>query len=313
MPPTAPQPAASTDAAPVLYNSAELPIPINDVRLVVKMEKDDGTTTDVIVRHVHGAGPYGQRQTGSHIPAHTRYATGTGTDMQDGKDLVIPWPEDNIENHFKHSEGDTTGQDVRSDTWAPGVLNEPLGYHFEVAANARRKGEATAPYNLGFVENRAEADNLQRVGLSGFVSQSKLDERRTRIARGIMKELQPKGKRESAFHDNNEWVKRKMLEDARSIWWRDRKILSPAAEAAERALQEKREQREAQNRKVTGMPAPDLQAGSTPAHNDVVVPQKMSLPLETLDLVKQMQAARLKMRYQQPDPRFKKRLAKMAM
>lgn len=284
-----------------------MPIPITSVRLIAKMKKDDGTVADVIVRHVHAGAPYGQRSVGSNIPAHTRYVTGSGQDQEDGKDIAIPWPADNIDDVFKHSEGDTVRRDVQETTWLPGMTTEPLGYSFDVDHNARVSAQATTPYTLGLA-NRQEADNIQRAGLHGFISESKLLERRTRIARGILDELRPKGKRTAAFHEDNEWVKRKMLEDARAIWWRDRKPMTPAAEAAERAQQERKRQKEEQISKTTGMPAPAVRAAGMQAQ---ITSQPMSLPAETIDLVKSMQAASLRTMYERPDPKFRKRLEHM--
>lgn len=272
------------------------------VRLVAKMVKDDGTVADVIVRHIHAGAPYGQRSLGSNIPAHTRYVTGSGKDQPDGKDVPIPWPTDHPEEIFRHYEGDTVRRDVQDPTWAPGMRTEPLGYQFDVRDNAKKARDVSAPYALGLA-NGQEADGVQRAGLHGFISQAKLDERRTRIARGILDELRSKSKTSTAFHDDNEWVKRKMLEDARAIWWRDRKIMSPAAEAAERALQEKKRLREEQISKTTGMPAPSVAAQ--------VALQPMSLPAETIDLVKSMQAASLRSMYKKPDAKFRKRLEHM--
>jgi len=284
-----------------------MPIPITHVRLIAKMKKDDGTLADVIVRHVHAGAPYGQRSVGSNIPAHTRYVTGSGQDQEDGQDIAIPWPADNIEGFFKHSEGDTVRRDVQETTWLPAMTIEPLGYTFDVDVNARRSAQATTPYTLGLVD-RQKADNIHRAGLHGFISESKLDERRTRIARGILDELRPKATRTAVFHEDNEWVKRKMLEDARAIWWRDRKVMTPAAEAAERAQQERQRQREEQISKTTGMPAPAVRAPGVQAH---ITLQPMSLPAETIDLVNSMQAASLKTMYKRPDLKFQKRLEHM--
>lgn len=282
------------------------------VRLIAAMDfHDNGILKDVIVRHVHAAEPYGQRSNGSNIPAHTRYITGSAQHSPNGKDIVIPWPEENIENVFKHSEPDTVRDVVEKDTWLPGVLNDPLGYHFEVGENTRLAGQPTAAYTLGLVTNRQEADNKQRAGLSGFVHQDKLDVRRTRIARGILDELRPKAQRAKALHDDSEWVKRKMLEDARAIWWRDRKVLSPVAEAAERALQERRRQKEEQLNKEFGEVKPTIwKAVAIPTM--APVSQQMRLPVETRDLIKSMQAASLKTKYNKPDTKFSKRLTRMA-
>lgn len=282
------------------------------VRLVGKMIDNDGITKDVIIRHVHGGAPYGQRSVGSNIPAHTRYITGSGQNEKDGKDIAIPWPTENVESVFKHCEPDTVRSVVENPTWVPNLLSEPLGYHFEVGENATIAGQPTAAYTLGLVDDRQEATNTQRAGLHGFVHQTKLDERRTRIARGIMDELRPKAKRETPFHDDSEWVRRKMLEDARAIWWRDRKVMSPLAEAAERALQERRRQREEQITRDSGTPAPAVHARGAEALEEEVAAQQMRLPVETVDLIKSMQAASLKTTYKKPDNKFRKRLARLA-
>jgi len=282
------------------------------VRLVGQVTLSDGTVKDTIIRHIHGGAPYGQRPVGSNIPAHTRYITGSSHVSDDGKDLVMPWPADDIGTVYKHSEPDTTRLNVEDVTWSPGLLNEPLGYHFEVGANVRLATEATAAYTLGLVENRQEADNQQRAGLSGFVHQTKLDERRTRIARSILDELRPKAKRETPFHDNTEWVKRKMLEDARAIWFRDRKVLSPLAEAAERAVQEKRRQKQEQINREMGASMPHLQELAD-ASGERTVSRQTRLSTETLDLIKSMQAASLTTKYKKPDNKFAKRLARIVV
>ena len=281
---------------------------MSHVRLVGKITNDDGTTKDVIIRHVHAGAPYAQRALGSNLPAHTRYVTGSGKNNIDGKDIVIPWPADSIESVFKHCEPDTDRTVVEMPTWTPRLLNEPLGYSFEAGENAHVAGQPTAAYTLGLVENRQEADNPQRAGLAGFINPTKLDERRTRIARSIMDELRPKGKRATKFHDDTEYVKRKMLEDARSIWWRDRKVLSPLAEAAERALQERRKEREEQMGSELGAAVQGLPVEPVA---EETVPQQAKLSAETVELIKSMQAASLKAVYKRPDEKFRKRLARM--
>lgn len=60
-----------------------------------------------------------------------------------------------------------------------------------------------------------------------------------------MGELRAKSKELNTRHDDAEWVKRKMIEDARAIWYQERKLVSPASQAKERAVQERAAARQA--------------------------------------------------------------------
>lgn len=234
-----------------LFNSQEIPIPITHVRLVATLNNPDGTKKDVLVRHVHADGPYLQRSEGSNLPAHTRYISGTGHLTTHGRDIELPWPSDErFADDRKQSGGDedTSLGFVEDITWQPSIQNPTLGYEFDIKLNQAPdiKDSILAPYTLGQPKDKPpqEFSNAERAGLSGFMEDEKYYARREKIARGIMDELRNKYKRTNAFDDDRDWVSRKMMEDARSIWYQDRIPMTPQAEAAARDAEKRRVERE---------------------------------------------------------------------
>ncbi|KAL1996965.1 hypothetical protein VTN49DRAFT_7830 [Thermomyces lanuginosus] len=99
------------------FNAMELPIPIDDVRLVVPLEDPaTGTVRDVIVEKVTAGGPFIERPYGSRIPKHTRYIA--------GENIEIPWPAD--KPNFKDEEWDTLRMEVETPTWVPSLQYAPF-------------------------------------------------------------------------------------------------------------------------------------------------------------------------------------------
>lgn len=247
------------------------------VRLVIQHHNPEtGEETPMIVRHVHAGAPYVQRAFPSNLPAHTRYITGSETSTASGNPLQIPWPEEELGDSLQRADVDTDREDVVRSNWLPVMTQAPLGY--SSPDSVRNPGEPSTPYLAGIVTNKAEATNAERAGLHGFRDYNKAAVRQTRIAAGIMDELRNKARRNNAMHDDPEWAKTKILEDARSIWWRDRQILSPTAEAMQRQVEDRRKR---------------LEAGSVPgpwgSRKHLMTPELEQLVLETqkLKLTKQ--------------------------
>lgn len=147
-----------------------------------------------------------------------------------------------------YHEGDTTRGAVQAHSWTPTLQYSPLGYTTSVpdivATNDDPYSRSQDLFTID-VNGPDGLTNTQRVGLTGFVERSKLEARQQRIADGIMGELRAKSKELNTRHDDAAWVKRKMIEDARAIWYQERKLVSPASQAAERAVQERAAARQA--------------------------------------------------------------------
>ncbi|KAJ9498377.1 hypothetical protein H2202_006064 [Exophiala xenobiotica] len=153
------------------FQSTEMPIPLDAVRLVYKAtDETTGREREVIVKHLRGGAPYIQRPTYSKLPRHTRYIA--------GEEIEIPWPEDDSTSYQAYA-GDTTRYDVESQTYNPSLWVAPLPQA------------------------------------------------------GILDELRnDKYARDREWHED-EYVRMKILEDARARWYEQRKVTTPEAEWAE--------------------------------------------------------------------------------
>lgn len=281
----------TADAKAPLIETNDLPIPMTSVRLVHDIEDPiTGRKKPVIVRHVYASGPYSARSPFSSWPSHTRYATGTGHLTSDGKDIRLDWPEEVDGEIPRRADEDTSRGDVEHRSWVPSVHTSPLGYDAETIQynvdNPELRYTAGIPVEAG-VDARYHG---QRIGLHGFVDQEKLLKRQERIGAGIMAEL--KGTRKVETQSVTDSIKQKALDDARSIWWSQRQILSPEAEAAKRAAEARRQAKEDQLSQL---------GGSGPG--SMVEP-------ELEQLVMQMQTASLQSRYKKADEKLRKRLTK---
>ncbi|KAA8644832.1 hypothetical protein EYZ11_007926 [Aspergillus tanneri] len=100
------------------FQTVNLPLPIDDVRLVVALDDPTtGQTRDVLVEHVYGGGPILERVYGSDTPKHTRYIA--------GEDIEIPWPRSEPPA-AKDEEWDTLRMEVETPTWVPSLHNAPF-------------------------------------------------------------------------------------------------------------------------------------------------------------------------------------------
>lgn len=231
---------------------------MSHIRLVLVLEDDDGTEKELVIRHVHAGPPYQQRPVGSHLPSHTRYITGVLD--RNNNPIEIPWGTDHQTTDNIYHEGDTNRGAVQAQSWAPTLQYSPLGYTTSVpntiATNDDPYSRSQELFTID-VNGPDGLTNTQRIGLTGFVDSSKLAARQQRIADGIMGELRAKSKELNTRHDDTDWVKRKMIEDARAIWYQERKLVSPASQAVERAVQERAVARqakiEAEKEKVKGL------------------------------------------------------------
>lgn len=100
------------------YRPYPLPYNLDDVCLVVPLEDPAiGITKDVVVKHVHGGGPFLERAYGTTTPKHTRYIS--------GMDVEIPWPEPEAPE-FKDEVSDTLRIDVEDRTFLPALQAYPM-------------------------------------------------------------------------------------------------------------------------------------------------------------------------------------------
>ncbi|KAL3494646.1 hypothetical protein BJX62DRAFT_35293 [Aspergillus germanicus] len=100
------------------FQTIPLPVPIDDVRLVVALDDPvTGQTRDVLVEHVTSGGPYLEREHGLDIPKHTRYIA--------GENIEIPWPRPDPAN-LKDEPLDTLRMEVETPTWVPSLRNAPF-------------------------------------------------------------------------------------------------------------------------------------------------------------------------------------------
>lgn len=317
------------DPNPSRFTSFEQPIPIRNVRLVVE---DRDTGREVIVSHVHADGPYMQRTLGSHLPSHTRYITSSELMTGDGLPIEIPWPDDHIEEEFRSTPADTGRDAVERGSWVPSVVVGPLGYDIPTDADPT---DPMSAYTAGFTENSSSVlTAAHKLGLAGFSSSKKAADRQARIGKGIMDELRSKYARSNMRHDDVTWVQRKIIEDARSIWWKDRQIQSPSQEREQRVIKEVQEAREAriraksekaeavrQARRAKEAAAIEAQNEErrlrelkTMAHDGVPVEEKkprVAISIDTERLIRDMQKVTLNTVYAKPDQKFSKKLVHM--
>ncbi|RMJ20863.1 KOW motif domain protein [Aspergillus sp. HF37] len=100
------------------FQTVSMPIPMDDVRLVVALDDpDSGTTRDYVAEHVYGAGPFYEREYGTDTPRHSRYIAGV--------DIDIPWPSPEAPNH-KDEDWDTLRMEVETPTWMPSLKRPPF-------------------------------------------------------------------------------------------------------------------------------------------------------------------------------------------
>ncbi|KAL3472783.1 hypothetical protein BJX99DRAFT_209150 [Aspergillus californicus] len=100
------------------FQTVSIPIPIDDVRLVVALDDPaTGQTRDVLVEHVYGGGPILEREQGIETPRHTRYIA--------GENIEIPWPR-HEQPTFKDEVWDTLRMEVETPTWLPSIKFAPF-------------------------------------------------------------------------------------------------------------------------------------------------------------------------------------------
>lgn len=156
--------------------SVDMPLDLNDVLLVAMVVNED---REVIVRHVQGGEPFYEREPGSTIPRHTRYAAGTGEELA--------WPDPYVSNNERF-ESDTPRKYVDEITYIPEVLSGPL-------------------------------------------------------PKDVAAELEVKYSRKRTRHEDS-WVARKIVEDARSAWYEQRRLVTPAQQRLELLAKERQEQQQ---------------------------------------------------------------------
>ncbi|KAE8147291.1 hypothetical protein BDV25DRAFT_160690 [Aspergillus avenaceus] len=100
------------------FQTVNIPIPIDDVRLVVALDDPEtGETRDVLVQHVYGGEPHLEREYGTETPKHTRYIA--------GENIEIPWPQGQAPE-WKDYDVDTFRMEVETPTWTPSLHYAPF-------------------------------------------------------------------------------------------------------------------------------------------------------------------------------------------
>lgn len=168
----------------------EAPLSLKDVRLVRPLSSPDNPNVyqDYIVRHITRSGPYVERRPGSNLPNYTRYVTGSSNLSVDGKLIEIPWPEERmLDDAPRRTPADTPSLYVDRQTYDPSIYTAPLGYFKDTVPPEEGTEEAILQHNM---------------------TQSIFDELRNKYALS------------SPY--SADFVQRKILEDARSIWYRER-------------------------------------------------------------------------------------------
>ncbi|EER26179.1 hypothetical protein D8B26_003481 [Coccidioides posadasii str. Silveira] len=108
--------AGDSDKRP--FRPYPVPVPINDVRLVVPLEDPTtGQVKDVVVKNAYGGAPFLDRPYGSNTPKHTRYISGLNVE--------IPWPETEIPE-YKDEPNDTLRIEVEAKTYVPSLQSFPM-------------------------------------------------------------------------------------------------------------------------------------------------------------------------------------------
>ncbi|KIV88669.1 hypothetical protein PV10_08330 [Exophiala mesophila] len=116
-------PQTTAEAQTTPFTSVEVPLPIQDVRLVFRHTIVDDSTgrilkdRDVIVNHIRGGAPFLEREHGSNIPSHTRYIGGSDTE--------ISWPQTDVQE-FRTFDSDTRRREVEQVTHLPSIYDSPL-------------------------------------------------------------------------------------------------------------------------------------------------------------------------------------------
>lgn len=171
------------------FTTVEAPISMKDIRLVRPLSSPDNPNVyhDYIVRHVTKSHPFTQRRLGSNLPSYTRYITGSNSLSADGRLIEIPWPEERmLEDAPRRTPADTPSLYVEEQTYYPSIYTAPLGYRSAIEPEE------------GSEEAKLEHKTTQTI----------FDELRDRYAMGTPYSA--------------DLVQRKILEDARSIWYRER-------------------------------------------------------------------------------------------
>lgn len=100
------------------YLACPMPIPIQDVRLVVPLrDHATGKVKDTVVEHLEGGGPFREREYGSSKPKHRRWIAGLN--------VTIPWPKSEVLQHQAKA-ADTLRIDVDVISFATSFQGLPL-------------------------------------------------------------------------------------------------------------------------------------------------------------------------------------------
>jgi large subunit ribosomal protein L24 len=158
------------------HQTAPLPIPLKDVRLVYPLtDTETGYTRDVVIRHMHFGAPHIERSPFSNLPSHTRYLKVSPTES-----IALDWPAERLEEHAA-TDADTMRQAVEDQTYIPTPLPDRVFPSPSVIAELRDPyARHRASHELDFMKRKVivdmraawERERLKRGGVAVGMPQS---------------------------------------------------------------------------------------------------------------------------------------------
>lgn len=200
IPPWTPQAAQANTK----YQTAPLPIPLKDVRLVYPLtDSDTGYTRDVVIRHMYLGAPYTERSPFSNLPRHTRYLRLSPTPFSEPSpdDLSVPFPDDFIPLEWpseklielSSTEADTTRLLVDRETYEPKPQLDRIVPAQSIVGELRDPyARNRASHDLDFMKRKVlvdmqaawERERMKRAGMPGGEQRAtKLEQREKAAAR----------------------------------------------------------------------------------------------------------------------------------
>lgn len=205
--------------APQKWTSADLPIPISDLRLVVALTDDEtGQSRDVVVRHMHMGAPYTERSPFSNLPKYTRY-------IRMGKEL--PKAED-LQNQ---EDDDQVLQDIEEESMQQ-VEDEYLG-RTENDFLVETRGASREPPNQELIaipwpDERLDEPRANEADTRRLIVEHKTFEPVPQIVHAlnfpdetVIDELRNRYSRDRPTHDPD-FIAEKVLIDMKTTWERER-------------------------------------------------------------------------------------------
>jgi large subunit ribosomal protein L24 len=165
-----------------------MPVSIDDVRLVVTLE-DEGRQYEVIAKHVYGGRPFLQRSN-AQTPKHTRYIA--------GENIPIPWPDEGRVDNMQDEEGDTSRKEVEHETWTPSIERPPFN-PFILDELRNKFSKYRSRHDPMWLENR-KLEDLREEYLKSRTLLTPAGEHRAKIAK------QKEAIRQSKLDENGHYI-----------------------------------------------------------------------------------------------------------